>query len=125
VTYAAGGLFTSAAQKKRANLTPRRVVFVVLAGALFVFVVIVLASPFPALALRMMIEELYPAAISWDGKTAWKRCDSAIAGRTSWPQSPQAACTAMFLCVNEAPLSDPQKQLLSRLIHDTPGCPEP
>jgi len=72
-----------------------------------------------------MIEEFYPATISWEGKTAWKRCDSAIAGQTSWPQSSQAACEAMFLCVNEAPLSDPQKQRLSQLIHDTPGCPEP
>jgi hypothetical protein len=125
VTYAAGGLFTSAARKKRADLTSRRVVSVVLFGALAVAAIIAWASPFPALALRMMIEELYPAAISWEGKTAWKRCDSAIAGRTSWPRSPQAACAAMFLCGNEAPLSDPQKQRLSRLIRDTPGCPEP
>jgi len=106
-------------------LTSRRVVFIALLGALFVSVVIAVASPFPGLALRMMIEELYPAAISWEGKTAWKRCDSAIAGRTSWPESSQAACTAMFLCINEAPLSDPQKQRLSRLIRDTSSCPEP
>jgi hypothetical protein len=83
------------------------------------------SGPFSGMFLRVIIEELNPAMISWEGKTAWRRCDSAIAGRTSWPQSPQAACAAMHLCANEAPLSEPQKQRLSQEIHDTPGCPEP
>jgi len=37
---------------------------------------------------------------------------------------PQAACAAMHLCANEAPLSDSQKRLLDRAIHKTPNCPE-
>jgi hypothetical protein len=98
---------------------------VVLAGLTALLVTIALASPFPWLLLRLRIEEFYPAMISWEGKTAWKRCDSAIAGGTSWPLSPRAACAAMHLCVNEAPLSEPQKQRLSQAIRDTPGCPEP
>jgi hypothetical protein len=80
---------------------------------------------FLGLALRIVIEELDPTSISWDGKTAWRRCDSAIAGRTSWPQSPQGACAAMHLCANEAPLSDSQKQQLAQAIRETPDCPKP
>ena len=119
------GSHYKAAQWSHPNLPRRCFVFTVLAGVTAVLIMMALASPFPRLFFHMAIEELNPATISWEGKTAWKRCDSAIAGRTSWPQSPQSACAAMHLCVNEAPLSEPQKQQLSQLIHYTPGCPEP
>jgi hypothetical protein len=106
-------------------MTPRRFLFAALASVVVLALLAAWASPFPGMILWLAVEEIYPAAISWDGKTAWKRCDSAIAGQTSWPQSPQAACAAMHLCVNEAPLSDQQKQSLLRAILETPGCPEP
>jgi len=105
-------------------LAVRRVALITLLSVTAVAGAIVAISPFPGLALRIVIEELDPTSISWDGKTAWRRCDSAIAGRTSWPQSPQDACAAMHLCANEAPLSDSQKQQLTQAIRDTPDCPE-
>jgi hypothetical protein len=73
----------------------------------------------------LVVEEMFPARIAWDGKTAWKRCDSAIAGRTSWPVAPQDACAAMHLCANEAPLVETQQRLLDQAIRSTPGCQEP
>lgn len=90
-----------------------------------ILVALTLATPFPGMALRVMVEELHPASISWDGKTAWRRCDSAIAGDTSWPSSPQAACEAMHLCANEAPLTDTQRSRLAELIRGVAGCQEP
>jgi hypothetical protein len=70
-------------------------------------------------------QEIFPSTVSWDGKNAWIRCESAIAGRTSWPASPQAACAAMHQCANEAPLSEQQVELLYQTIRDTPGCQAP
>jgi hypothetical protein len=126
VTYAADACFTSAApSQQRSNLAVRHVAIIILLGVAAVAAAIVAISPFPGLALRIVFEELDPTSISWDGKTAWRRCDSAIAGRTSWPQSPQGACAAMHLCANEAPLSDIQEQQLAQAIRDTPDCPEP
>jgi hypothetical protein len=116
------------AQRRRSsflNLAVRRVAIIGLVSVAAVAAAIIVISPFPGIALRIVIEELDPTSISWDGKTAWRRCDSAIAGRTSWPQSPQGACAAMHLCANEAPLSDVQKQRLAQAIRDTPDCPEP
>jgi len=106
-------------------LTRRRLVFILLTGGLAVLGVFIWLSPFPGLALRTLLEERIPARISWEGKTAWRRCDSAIAGETSWPSSPQAACAAMELCANEAPLSDDQRRRLAQLTRDTPGCQPP
>jgi hypothetical protein len=106
-------------------LTTRRVLFIVLGSLSVVFIAFVATSPFPALTLRLVVEEFFPSMISWEGKTAWKRCDSAIGGTTSWPESAQAACEAMHLCANEAPLSEAQTRRLSELIRGTPGCPEP
>jgi hypothetical protein len=106
-------------------MTSKRLIVAVLVGITGVVIVVAWASPFPGLFLRLRIEEFFPAMISWDGKTAWKRCDSAIIGRTSWPQSPEAACAAMRLCINEAPLSAPQLRSLSHAIRATPGCAEP
>jgi hypothetical protein len=106
-------------------LTVRHIAIGLLAGAALVVAAAVAASPFPGLALRIVYEELHPASVSWEGKTAWRRCDSAIAGETSWPSSPGAACEAMHLCADEAPLSEPQKAALLHAIHATPGCQEP
>jgi hypothetical protein len=121
--YAADRRDTSAApSQQRPNLPLRRAAILVPAAALAVLVVVVALSPLPMLAWRIAIEGWFPATISWEGKTAWRRCDSAIAGQTSWPSSPQAACVAMHLCANEAPLTEVQKHALDQAVHDTPGC---
>ncbi len=73
----------------------------------------------------MASEEMFPARIAWDGKSAWKRCESAIAGKTTWPAAPDDACAAMRLCANEAPLSEEQVDNLMQAMRDTPGCQPP
>jgi hypothetical protein len=106
-------------------LTTRRTLWAFVFGGLVGLGLIAVAVPFPGLALRVVWESLYPANISWEGKTAWRRCDGAIAGQTSWPPSPQAVCEAMHMCANEAPLTDHQKQRLAQLIRGIAGCQEP
>lgn len=98
---------------------------------LYSAIAIAVALAIPLLArpvgwlLWMASEELVPSRISWDGKTAWKRCDSAIAGKTTWPAAPQDACAAMHLCANEATLSEQQVEALTQAIRATPGCEPP
>jgi hypothetical protein len=77
-------------------------------AAVIALVVLTLTAltPFPSLALRIVTEEFFPSMISWDGKTAWRRCDGAIAGEASWPATASAACEAMHLCANEAPIAN-------------------
>src|SRR5262245_54940822 len=104
-------------------MVSRRIIYSAIAIAVALAIPI-LAKPV-AWLWWMAAEEMFPARISWDGKTAWKRCESAIAGRTSWPDAPDAACAAMHLCANEAPLSEEQVEQLSRAIGDTPGCQPP
>ena len=65
------------------------------------------------------------ATPSLSGKTAWARCESAIAGKTSWPASSQGACRVMHMCANEANLSEEQVELLYEAIRKTPGCEAP
>ncbi len=104
----------------------RRTVFLGIGIVALVATIVVLASPIGrALFYFGAVESVFPSAISWDGKTAWQRCASAIDNRTTWPDAPRAACAAMHLCANEAPLTDGQKQLLVKTIRATPGCPLP
>ena len=95
------------------------IVAAVLVAGLFWF-----GAPLTWLGL-MTREELFPSTISWDGKSAWKRCESAIAGRTSWPAGPQPRCRAMHLCANEANLSEQQLDALTQAIRETEGCEAP
>jgi hypothetical protein len=92
------------------------------AAALIVIAIALASPPGQLMIYSIVIEEMFPDRISWDGKTAWKRCDSAIANRTSWPSSPQAACAAMSLCANEAPLTAQQTRLLDQAIRGILGC---
>ena len=92
------------------------------AGLLIATYAVVSLSP---LVYHMVLVEIFPSSISWDGHTAFARCPSAIAGRTSWPDSPSAACEAMHLCANEARLSAVQKKSLGQIIRTTPGCEPP
>ena len=106
-------------------MTSRRALCLGLVIGSAVLVALALATPFLGVALRVVVEEFYPAMITWEGKTAWRRCDSAIAGETSWPRSPEAACAAMHLCANEAPLVDAQRRRLADLIRGVAGCQDP
>jgi hypothetical protein len=106
-------------------MTARRMILIGVIVTATLAAVLALASPFPWLPTYYLVfEDFYPERISWDGKTAWKRCDSAIAGRTSWPIAAPDACAAMHLCANEAPLVEAQKRLLKQAIRRTPGCQE-
>jgi MFS family permease len=106
-------------------MTAKRAIYAGLGVAAIVAIILFLASPIPSVILWLAGEELFPDTISWDGKTAWKRCDSAIAGKTSWPDTPQGACKVMHMCANEAPLNAQQTKLLYQTIRKTEGCQEP
>ena len=64
---------------------------------------------------------LDPSSVSWDGKSAFARCSSAIAGRSAWPVEKRAMCEAMSMCVEEAPLSTEQTARLGALMRER-GC---
>ena len=106
-------------------MTARRAIYAGVAVAAVVVVVLFMATPFPAMIVWMAGEELFPATISWNGKTAWKRCESAIAGKTSWPDTPHGACKVMHMCTNEASLPEAQTKLLYQAIRKTEGSQEP
>lgn len=104
-------------------MVSRRIIYTAIAIAV-ALAIPMLAKPV-AWLWRTASEEMFPSRISWDGKTAWKRCESAIAGKTSWPNDPDAACAAMQLCANEAPLSEEQVDTLTQIMRDTPACQPP
>lgn len=81
-------------------MTVRRAIHAGLAAVAILAVLLFMLSPFPWFAAWMVYEELFPSQISWDGKSAWKRCESAIAGKTSWPELPAGACRVMHMCAN-------------------------
>ena len=97
--------------------------------ALAVCAALVLASPIPSIVGFILyvgiFQTLFPSTISWDAKNAYVKCNGAIADPRIWPASPNAACGAMYLCVNEAPLSDQERTRLYEQIRKTPGCQEP
>jgi hypothetical protein len=68
---------------------------------------------------------LFPSTISWDGHEAAAKCPGAIATPSRWPPGPAAACEAMWMCANEAVLTDSETKTLYAQIHKTPGCQEP
>ncbi|HTS40970.1 MAG TPA: hypothetical protein VMH84_10580 [Xanthobacteraceae bacterium] len=102
----------------------RRAIVLGVAAAVIVGIVWLLQTPL-GLMIWIAKEEMFPGTIAWDGKTAWRRCESAIAGKTSWPATPEAACAAMHLCANEAVLSEEQVDQLTQAIRATPGCQAP
>jgi hypothetical protein len=106
------------------GMISRRALWTGIAIAVLLAIVVLFATPLSWFGF-MAREELFPSTISWEGKSAWKRCESAIAGRTSWPEAPDAACRAMHLCANEAVLSEEQVDLLTQRIRETPGCQAP
>jgi hypothetical protein len=107
-------------------MTVKRIVGWSLALLAVVFALVPGVSNLAALFLYVGVyESLFPSTISWDAKNAFAKCPGAIADPKTWPPTPAAACEAMYLCVNEAPLSDSQMKTLYDQIRKTPGCQEP
>jgi hypothetical protein len=106
-------------------MSSRRALILGFAAAILGVAALALIAPASTLLYFTVVEALLPDRISWDGKTAWKRCDSAIAGRTAWPPSPQQACAAMRICFNEAALSEDQQRSLQQVVNAIPGCAAP
>ena len=67
---------------------------------------------FIALLFFVGFQNLFPSTISWDAKNAFVKCSGAIADPRGWPATPAGACEAMYLCVNEAPLTERQRKAL-------------
>lgn len=84
-----------------------------------------MALPIAAIFLRVILESLMPQTIDWNAKNAWAKCDGAIAGTIDWPPAPAAACAAMHLCANEAPLQPDQHASLISAIRRLPDCGDP
>ena len=105
-------------------MTRKRLLIIGVAAAIVVALACWLALPLSWFGW-MAREEMFPSTISWEGKSAWKRCESAIAGRTTWPAAPDARCAAMHLCANEANLSEQQVDALTLAMREVPGCPPP
>lgn len=61
--------------------------------------------PIGAAFLSASWEAKRPETIGWEGKTAWRKCEAAIAGSIAWPAEHAARCEALSMCANEAPLT--------------------
>jgi|HubBroStandDraft_5_1064220.scaffolds.fasta_scaffold619651_2 hypothetical protein len=97
--------------------------------AVAIVVVLVTASPLPnfigLLLYAGLYQGLFPSTISWDAKNAYQKCNGAIADPRVWPSEPYAACEAMWLCANEAVLTQAQHDRLYSQIRQTANCQEP
>lgn len=83
------------------------------------FLAAALASPPGRLLLWAVFTD--PATVSWDSKSAYARCPSAIAGYSDWPREKDKACAAMSLCVDEGALSSKEMMNLQSLMRSQ-GC---
>jgi len=92
---------------------------VVIAVTLVAFVIGVILAPLFWIAG----DTLFPSLVSWDSKSAYVKCDGAIARAAEWPKERATACAAMSLCANEAVLSPPQTAMLTAAARRI-GCPE-
>lgn len=102
----------------------RKLALALVGGLAGLTIVWFVATTLPAAALfwRMARISLVPSTVSWDAKAAWVKCDGAIAGTHAWPQAPAAACEAMHLCANEAPLMSDQQASLMAAMRRLPNC---
>jgi len=78
--------------------------------------------PVTALFWQSARDSLAPSTVGWDAKNAWVKCDGAIAETLAWPQAPGAACEAMHLCANEAPLTSDQQASLTAAMRRLSNC---
>lgn len=92
----------------------------VLGAAAIALCALALATPPGRLLLWSIFTD--PAAVSWDGKSAYARCPGAIAGYSDWPREKDKACAAMSMCANEGALSSKEMMNLESLMRSQ-GCP--
>jgi hypothetical protein len=104
-------------------MSVKRIILGTVAGAVLIAAGLLFASGLPQIAVYIVFEALFPSTISWDGKTAFAKCEGAIADPRWWPKSPTKACEAMHMCANETQLSSTQMEQLSVAIRKTEGCP--
>jgi hypothetical protein len=107
-------------------VTRGRAVAWVAAGV--VALALIWASPignFAGFFLYVVVRSIFPSMIEWGDKDAYVKCSGAIADPRLWPAPAGEACEAMFMCANEAVLSDQQRKALYAQARSTPGCGEP
>jgi len=107
--------------------TVRKVLLWSLAGiAAFVCVGAIWISSLPNLALLLffygVFQPLFPSTISWDDRTAWRKCEGAMADPHQWPPTSYGTCVAMQMCYSEAPLSEAQQKTLEEQMRKLAGC---
>jgi len=90
-----------------------------IAATLLAFVVGIILSPL----LWIAGDTPFPSRVSWDSKSAYVKCDGAIARPAEWPKQRNEACAAMSLCADEAVLTPAQAAALAEAARRT-GCPE-
>ena len=100
----------------------RKLALALVGGLTALVIVWFVATTLPVAALywRMARLSLVPSTVNWNGKAAWVKCDGAIAGTLAWPLAPAAACEAMHLCANEAPLMPDQQASLMAAMRRLP-----
>ena len=103
-------------------MTQRRILVLATGAAALVAVAFVAMGDWPLTVIYIVYQSFFPSTISWDSKSAYAKCDGAIADPASWPKSPGKACEAMHMCANEAQLSPAQLRSLAEAVQRTPGC---
>jgi hypothetical protein len=103
----------------------RIVIGVLMVAALALFVSSGLSRFLGMFLYDGVFHHLFPTAVSWDAHEAFVKCGSAIDHPNEWPSAPSAACQAMHMCANKAPLSDGERDVLYTEIRGTPGCRVP
>jgi hypothetical protein len=110
-------------------MTGRRKILLACAAfvaAIVAFLAVTGGANFIFLLITLFIQgALFPSTISWDSHAAATKCPGAIAHTEQWPPGPAAACEAMWMCANEAALTDSERKALYAQIRNTPGCQEP
>jgi hypothetical protein len=103
-------------------MTKRRIAVLAAGAAALIAVALVATGDLPLTAIYIVYQSFFPSTISWDSKSAYAKCDGAIADAASWPKAPGEACEAMHMCANEAQLSPAQLRSLAEAVQRTPGC---
>jgi hypothetical protein len=105
----------------------RKILFWSLGGiAALICLALIWMSSLPNFAAMLffygVFQPLFPSTIDWDDRTAWLKCEGAMADPRKWPPTPYGTCVAMHMCYNEAPLSEAQQKTLEEQMRKLPGC---
>jgi len=103
---------------------PKLVALIAVGVILLLAVVGFAAWPIVRVMLAAAGEQADVGRIGWDSKTAWSKCEAAIAGTIPWPEDATKACEAMHMCANEATLSAAQHDKLRAAVAKLSGCQE-